>query len=248
MERSLNRLEAARNDPDIRDVLPVMRAAWVSHLDADVRPLLSAASTYLAAHPDQWWAADFLWSARMTIADAAGAAQVYAHADPANPDLADYLGAIASSRLELDPRETAQQTIEQMRAHVLQTMQLDPAPIARLFGLTTLAQIEALSGNRAAALERVAEADRLLSIEEDPIDGAATWSQLLFIPNLVGERAQTLSLLNRFLAVRTSTTPQALWCSPWIAKLRSDPEFRAIMAQRGVDVSRDPAGRPIPAP
>jgi hypothetical protein len=102
-------------------------------------------------------------------------------------------------------------------------------------------------GDKQSALATVRSADALLPIEADPVDGTNAWRDLLFVPALVGEPAMTRDLLRRFLAIRSFMSPQDMWCSPFANGLRTDPEFRAILAAKGVDVTRGPGGEPVAA-
>jgi TolB-like protein/Tfp pilus assembly protein PilF len=243
VERALRRSEAAR--PGDEGLL-LARADLALALNADVRPTLRVAEAYFAAHTQKFWAAASAWAAATALGDDESARRILARVDWSDPEVLPYLRiARAATELRSGQREQGLQTLAAVRALAERLVEDDPRVISRLLSLGALAQIEALSGNGAEALARVAEAEAVLPIGADFADGLVIWSDLLFVPAMVGERSETLRLLQRFLAYRNPMTPPMLWCSPWANDLRTDPAFRAVMAKAGVDVSKDPGGRPI---
>jgi TolB-like protein len=245
VERALQRAEAAQPG----DFWVLQRALHRYDFEGDARPVVETAEAYFTAHPRDFWTAGLGAAAALSLGEYPRAMRILDRVDWTDAELDAGLWILkGATGLRLGRQEAAQQPFDDLRARLDHSMREDPAVTTQLIGISGLAMIEALSGNRAAALARIAEADAVLPIEKDFVDGVVQWSRILFVPAMVGDREGTLRLLRRFLAIRSMVTPQHLWCSPWAADLRTDPDFRALLGAQGVDVTRDPGGRPVAMP
>jgi hypothetical protein len=58
-----------------------------------------------------------------------------------------------------------------------------------------------------------------------------------------GATDAAIDRMQEVLAQPRTTKPSGYWCDPLLAPLRSNPRYRALMAEHGANVSIDPHDR-----